>query len=601
MTATDRPSGTIDRRTFVKAAGTAALGVGAAAGSRPDALAADAGQPVAETIYRGGTILTMVDAHPRVEAVAVSQGRIVAAGTDRDVMGLASPATRIVDLAGRTLMPSFIDAHGHFANAPQLVGWVNVSGAPAGPVSRIADIVAALKDHAARTGLKPGDWLIGYGYDMSSLAEGRELTRDDLDPSFPDNPVLLIHSSNHGAVLNSAAFAEVGVDAETPTPPGGLILRREGSNEPAGLLMETAFLPIFGSLPQPSEADLLDAMDAAQQIYVRVGVTTAQEGATHVRDLQLIRKAGVEGRLFIDIVCLPMVLEVPKLVREYAPDFTGGPMELPDAAASAFGTYRDRVKLAGVKLVLDGSPHGKTAFWSKPLLTPGPAGEANWRGVPLFPPESIIKAAGELYAKGVPVFAHCNGDASIDMMIDAARAAGVTAADDRRTVIIHSQFVRPDQLDDYVELGFSPSYFTVHAFFWGDIHVENLGEERAYFLSPMAASKAKGIRFSTHNDFSVTPMEPMRMVWSAVQRTSRSGRVIGPDQRVDAATALKALTIDAAWQIREEDIKGTIEPGKLADLVILDADPTTVEPDAILNIAVLETFKEGRSVYRKPA
>ena len=198
---------------------------------------------------------------------------------------------------------------------------------------------------------------------------------------------------------------------------------------------------------------------------------------------------------------------------------------------------------------------------------------------------------------GIQIFSHCNGDAAIDLMIDACRAAGMTADDDRRTVIIHSQFMRPEQLDDYVELGLSPSFFTVHAYFWGDVHVANLGRERAYFLSPMASAVEAGLHCSNHNDFSVTPIDPMRMVWSAVTRESRSGEVIGPNERVDPWQALKALTIEAAWQIREEHSKGTLAEGKLADVVILDGDPTTVPTNRILDITVVETFKEGRRVY----
>jgi predicted amidohydrolase YtcJ len=559
------------------------------------------GTQQAELIFRGGPILTMDDARPRVQAVAIAGGRILAAGAEAEVMATAGEGTEVVELNGHTLMPSFIDAHGHFANALQIVTWANVSGVPAGPVTCIADILQVLREHVAAHPLKPGEWIIGYGYDVSNLSDGRQLSRDDLDPLFPGNPVLLIHSSNHGAVLNSAAFAVVGIDASTPDPAGGLILRKAGSSEPEGLLMETAFLPIFTSMPQPSEQELLERFPAAQQIYARAGVTTMQEGATSAHDLKLIRKAAEQGRLFLDLVSMPMVLEVPKLVKEYFPDFRGGPMELPDTAAESFGTYRNRLKLAGIKCLIDGSPQGKTAFWSEPLLTGGPNGEPDWRGQPLFPPELIIQIVKEIAAKNIPIFSHCNGDAAIDLMIDAARAAGITAEQDRRTVIIHSQFMRPEQLDAYVELGFTPSFFTVHAFFWGDVHVENLGRDRAYFLSPMASAIAKGLHCSNHNDFSVTPVEPMRMVYTAVERLSRKGEVIGPDERVSPWQALKALTIEAAWQIREEGQKGTIEAGKLADLVILDADPTAVPSADILKIAVVETFKEGKSVYRAAA
>lgn len=551
----------------------------------------------AERIFRGGTILTMDDGQPRAEALAVAGGRVLAVGTDVEVMATRGEDTIVVDLGGHTLLPAFVDAHGHFANALQIVNWANVSGEPAGPVTCIADIQRVLVDFAATNAVPPHEWVVGYGYDMSNLSDGRHCTRDDLDAALPDHPVMLIHSSNHGAVLNSRAFAAVGYDASTPTPRGGLILRKPGGNEPEGLIMETAFVPIFADMPQPSPDDLLATFDAAQQLYASKGTTTVQEGATHAKDLALLRAAAEQGRLYLDVVAVPLVLEVPKLVKEYFADFRGGPTELPDTAAESFGTYRNRLKLQGIKCIVDGSPQGKTAFWTEPLLTPGPNGETNWRGQPVFPKELIETMVKQIADAGIQIFCHCNGDAAIDLMIDACRAAGMTAGDDRRTVVIHSQFMRPDQLDDYVELGLSPSFFTAHAYFWGDLHEQNLGRERSHYLSPMASAVRAGLHCSNHNDFSVTPIDPMRMVWTAVARTSRSGVVMGPDERVDPWQALKALTIEAAWQIREEHDKGTLEVGKLADLVILDRDPTAVPTDEILDIAVVETFKEGRSVY----
>ena len=274
-------------------------------------------------------------------------------------------------------------------------------------------------------------------------------------------------------------------------------------------------------------------------------------------------------------------------------------MELPNESAAAFGTYHNRLKLQGVKFTLDGSPQGKTAFWSEPLLTPGPGGEENWRGAPLFPPETVNKAMAEVFTKGIQVFCHANGDAAIDMTIDGVRAAGVKASQDRRTVIIHSQCMRTDQLDDYVELGFSPSFFTAHTFFWGSEHTANLGEKRASFISPMKSALDRGLHCSNHTDFSVTPMDPMRVMWSSITRESREGQIIGPAERIDRWQALKALTIEGAWQLFEEDQKGSLTAGKLADLVILDANPLTVETDAILDIKVIETLKEGVPVYQR--
>jgi predicted amidohydrolase YtcJ len=552
----------------------------------------------ADIIYRDGTVLTMVDERREAEAVAIAAGRIVAVGSADEVLATRGDATTVVDLMGRTLMPSFIDPHGHFMNAVQVVKWANVQGVPAGPITRVADFVPVLQEHVRKLDLRPGDWIIGYGYDRSNLVEQRELTVDDLDPAFPDNPVMLIHSSNHGAILSSNALKKVGYDENTETPAGGVIVRKPGTNVPAGLIMETAFLPIFADMPQPTERELLDTLDAAQQIYARVGVTTCQEGATHAKDLRFLRKGAAEGLLYLDVVSLPFILEIPALVKEYAPDFSGAPMELPDQSATAFGTYRDHLKLQGIKFLLDGSPQGKTAFWTEPLLTGGPAGERNWRGRPVLPPEVINQALAEAYAKGIQVFCHANGDAAIDMAIDGLRAAGARAADDRRSVVIHSQCMRPDQLDAYVELGITPSFFTAHTFYWGEEHLANLGPDRAGFISPMASAFAKGLHCSNHTDFSVTPMEPMRVMWSSITRTSKKGTVIGPDERIDIWQALRSQTIEAAWQLFEENLKGTLEPGKLADLVILDANPLAVEPDALLDVSVIETLKEGKTVYR---
>lgn len=540
----------------------------------------------------------MVDHRPEVEAIAIASGRILRTGEKAYVLETATVETLFVDLGGNTLMPAFIDAHGHFMNALQVVTWANVSGKPVGPVGSIADIIDVLKAHVERRKLGPGEWIVGYGYDRTTLSDQRELTRDDLDPHFPDNPVMLIHVSNHGAVLNSAAFGAFEIDANTPTPAGGVILRKPGSEEPAGLIMETAFLPVFGNMPQPTEQELLDTFPAAQEIYASKGITTVQEGATHAKDLALLRTAANQDLLYLDLVSLPLIFEVPAMLREYFPDSSGNGTVVPDAATEHFGAYRNRLKLGGVKFLNDGSPQGKTAFWSKPLLTPGPDGQQNWRGEPTVPPELLNKAVKEIAGKQIQLWCHCNGDAAIDMLLDAVAEAGITASDDRRDVVIHSQFVRDDQLDAYLKHGISPSFFTVHAFFWGNLHIENLGEERGSRLSPMRSAIDRGIRCSNHNDFSVTPVEPMRMLWSAVTRTAREGNVIGPQERISIWEALKAITIDAAWQYHEEDHKGTIEAGKLADLVILDKNPLTVPNDELLSITVMETLKEGQTVYR---
>lgn len=544
---------------------------------------ATAAEP-ADTIYSGGDIVTVATVGGAApEAIAIKGATILALGSRAQLLrDHRGEATRLVDLQGRALLPGFIDAHSHFNIALQVVGWANVSPPPAGAVTDIAGLVAELQKHAKKIGLQKGQWLVAYGYDPTALREQRDLARTDLDAAFPDNPVVVTHVSGHGVVLNSAAFAAAGIDENTPTPAGGVVVREPGSNRPAGTLMENALALIYPKMPQQSEADKLAAFRPAQLEYARNGYTTMQEGATGFRDFTLLRKAAAQNALFLDLVSLPIFSDLAAYKD----------VDLADTA------YRQRLKIGGAKILADGSPQGRTAYWTQPLLTGGPNGERDWRGAPLLPYDQFEPLVKSLVARNIRISCHANGDAAIDMFINALAAAGVTAAQDRRDEIIHAQFTRADQLDRFVALGMTPSYFIGHTFFWGDVHVKNTGEQRAFFISPLAATAAKGLHFSLHTDYNVTPLDPMLVLWSAVTRQSRSGKIIGPDQRVDAATALKAITLDAAWQYREEKTKGSLEPGKLADLVIVSANPLKVAPDAIRAIRVLETIKEGRTVFK---
>jgi predicted amidohydrolase YtcJ len=294
-------------------------------------------------------------------------------------------------------------------------------------------------------------------------------------------------------------------------------------------------------------------------------------------------KAADAGAIFLDLVSQPLFTDAPKWMKN--PKYE-------------FGVYRRGLKLQGIKFVQDGSPQAKTAHVTTPYLTGGPGGQRQWRGESTQPRRAFIDQVRNALAAGLQVFVHANGDATIDEAIEAVEAAGVTAADDRRTVVIHSQFQRPDHLDKYLALGMSPSYFTNHTFFWGDVHLENIGQERADFISPIKAAKDKGLVFSNHTDFNVTPLDPFYVLWTAMARQSRSGRVIGPEQRVDAYTALQGITTGAAWQVFEEDRKGMIKEGLLADFVILSADPLETEVEQIRGLEVLETIKQDQTIYR---
>ncbi len=533
----------------------------------------------AETILTNADVVTMDEARPKAEAVAIAGGRILAVGNVAEIESLKSEGTRLVDLGGKALLPGFVDGHSHFFQVALVSGSANVSAPPVGSVSSIADIVATLKERAAQHPLQAGEWLLGFGYDGSALRDGRDATRDDLDPAFPETPVLLVHVSGHGCLLNSAALKLVGIDANTPTPQGGVIARKPGTNEPTGLLMETAWLRVLGFVPKPSPQQALESIAAAQASYAANGYTTAQDAPAIPPIMALYEEAARQGRLSLDLVAYA---DADGLV-----DRVNRGLRFPTS-------YSNHLRIGGVKLILDGSPQGKTAYFTRPYLTDGPNGEKEYCGAPVITKDELQKAVSFAYGHGAQVLAHCNGDAAIDMMLEAHRAAGATG---RRTTIVHSQFVRRDQLDRYVEYGMVASFFTNHAYFWGDVHVRNLGKERAYFLSPMKTAGALGIHMSDHSDFFVTPLDPLFIAWTAVNRASRTGEVIGPDERISAHEAFKALTIDAAYQYGEEDRKGSIAGGKFADLVVLDRNPLEVPPGEIKDVRVVQTLKEGKTIY----
>lgn len=547
------------------------------------------GTPVgspADAIYLGN-LITMVDARPRAEALAVKDGRIVAVGSRAEVLARRGAGTRVVELGERTMLPGFLDGHSHFINALQVISQANVYPAPFGPGNSIPGIVGALRELQEREKLPKGALLQAYGYDGDALEEKRELTAADLDAAFPENPVMVGHVSLHGAVLNSLALRTFGITADTPTPPGGVILRKPGSNEPSGLLMETAFLPIFAKLPQPGPEEELERLVEAQRLYAAAGITTAQEGASHEPNIATLERGAEQGKLFLDVVAYPFITDMDKVLAKHP--------------ASTFGRYRGHLKLGGIKVTCDGSPQGRTAWFTTPYLTGGPGGEENWRGEPTFPPETIEQMVAKVYGAGLHLLIHCNGDAAIDLFLAAhEKALGAGKTVDRRTTVIHSQFVRRDQLDKYAAYHVVPSFYTEHTYFFGTTHLRNRGKEQTEFLSPLKSALARGLRCANHTDFNVAPIDQLFVLWSAVNRISREGQVIGPDERVTPYQALKGITSDAAWMYGEEATKGTLEVGKLADLVILDRDPLVVPPMEIKDLHVLETFKEGVSIYRRP-
>lgn len=573
--------------------GTARLTAGAIAGFGSLFACAAVAQPAAtaagpaDLIYSGGPILTINDAAPTAEAVAVRAGRILAVGTRAHVEATRGPGTRMVNLEGRTMLPGFVDPHGHVAMVGLQAVGANLLAAPDGEGNDIPALIRILRDWAARNeaAVRRYGLIFGFGYDDSQLKERRHPTRDELDQVSTEVPVLIIHTSSHLAAVNSKALEKVGITAATPDPTGGVFRRRDGSREPNGVMEENAMIagagPLLGSL---DEAAWLAMIRAGSEFYASFGYTTCQEGRAMGPTLANLTKAAERGLLAVDVVAYPDILG--------AADQLGGVLH--------GRAYRNRLRIGGAKISLDGSPQGKTAWLTRPYHVIPPGLPPDYRGLQTAPTDATIEAFSRCYERGWQILAHAGGDAAIDLMIGAVREARRRhGPGDRRPVLIHGHTLREDQVDALRELGIFPALFPMHTFYWGDWHRDSvLGPERAENISPTGWLMSRGMMFTSHHDAPVARPDSMRVLSATVTRRSRTGDIIGPRHRVPVATALKAMTIWAAHQHFEEATKGSIEVGKLADFVVLSDNPMSVDPETLAALKVIETIKESASIYR---
>ncbi|MDF2231546.1 amidohydrolase [Albimonas sp. CAU 1670] len=550
--------------------------------------AAASAQEIADVIYSGGPILTIDDAAPRAEAVAIKDGRILAVGALSDVSAHAGEGTERVDLAGRAMLPGFVDSHGHVAMGGLQALSANLLAPPDGEVTDIASLQDALRSWLAANAevVEKVKVVVGFGYDNAQLAELRHPTREDLDAVTTDYPVIIVHQSGHIGVANTKALEAAGVDATTQDPPGG-VYRRDAGGAPNGVAEEYAFFPLLvKNLSGLGPEGLKTFTRAGAELWASFGYTTAQDGRSSADLVEAIRSVGAAGELPIDVVSFPDVLEA----RDYIGD-------------NVSGDYADRVRVGGCKLTIDGSPQGFTALRDRPYFDPVgdyPAGYAGYAAITM---EQVQDAVDWCIGNGIQILVHANGEGASDMLISALGAAREKFPDaDTRPTLIHGQFLREDQVDSYKRLGVFPSLFPMHTFYWGDWHRDHtVGPVNADDISPTGWLVQRGMKFGTHHDAPVAFPDSMRVLDATVTRRTRSGDILGPDQRVDVMTALKAMTIWPAWQHHEEDRKGSIEVGKIADLVILSDDPTAVDPETLDQIDVLATIKDGAVVYEATA
>lgn len=537
-------------------------------------------------VFYNGDILTMQGDTPTyVEAIVEVDGNIAFVGKLEEAASKFADAKK-VDLQGKTLLPGFIDPHSHFGAVSNTMGQVDLNSPPVGDITDIEGVLNKLLKYKEANQIPDGEWIYAWGYDETQLIEKRHLNKMELDEILPNNPVYLLHTSGHMGVANSMALDIMEVTKDTPDPEGGIIERLPNSQEPSGLLQETAMYAFVGYMMQVLEAKQAEFFDATQEYYIENGFTTAQDAMTARSAIDFFQSQADNGKLKLDLIALGGSSELELNIKDLN-----------------WKTYNNRFKVQGTKIIADGSPQGKTAFFTKPFLTSVPGCESDCKGLPSLSQNTLNELFKTAYKDDVQLFIHANGDATIDMIIAAHEYAckelNQDLDKDRRSIIIHSQFVRKEQLDTYVKYAFHPSFFSNHAYFWGDVHIENLGEDRAFFLSPMVSADKLGLKYTNHSDATVTPLSPMFSLWTAVNRTSRTGKIIGEAEKATPYQALKAITSHAAYQIFEEDSKGSLTVGKLADFVILDENPLKINPEKIKDIQINQTIKEGKTIFQK--
>jgi predicted amidohydrolase YtcJ len=531
--------------------------------------------------FYNGNIITMNPLQPNAQAMLLMGDSIEKLGTTEEILALLPLGYPSTDLNGNTMIPGILDAHGHFPGEGLHAVAADLNSPPIGNKLTISDIESALTEYASKT--DKGDWIRGFGFDDTTIAEQRFITVQELDAISTEHPIFVFHISAHMAVVNSFALELLNIDKYTLNPEGGEY-QKDKNGELTGLLLENAHHSARQAALNFSTLDALSVINFATNRYLKQGITTAQNGMLHKENFDLVSMSAKLGLYDIRQIIWPSV--------ETAEAILSGEKDT-DA-------FNDKMfKLGAVKIVADGSIQGYTGYLTHPYHVPAVDRKDDYAGYPLQARQTLVDIVEKYHQAGMQIAIHGNGDASIDDIIFAIESAQNKRPNpDARFIVVHSQMVRDDQLMKYKELGITPSYFNAHVYYWGDRHREIfIGPDRAKRISPLATTEQLGIKFTTHSDSPVVPMTPWLNAWSAVTRQTSSGQTLGLNEAVSRYSALTAMTIDAAWQVFEEQTRGSLEPGKFADFVILEKDPLASNNN-LKDPVVLSTWIGGIRKYK---
>jgi predicted amidohydrolase YtcJ len=531
-----------------------------------------------DMVILNGNIITVDPGDPIVEAAAVKDGRFVAVGSTREIKALAGRGTEVLDLRGRTAMPGIIDSHTHPSNIASRLLEVDLR---APPVKDIAEVKKKIGLKATELG--PGKWVRAANYNESKLAERRQVTRWELDEAAPDNPVFIVSDTGHQAVVNSLALEAAGVTDDTPNPPGGEV-ERDSRGRATGLLYENATGLIRDHIPEYSVDELKESYRGVVKQFCEWGVTCTHDASGHRNGVRAFKQLLDEGERRLRM----------RLMMSVNRDEPGDVLDALRLCGVESGLGDEWLGVMSVKIMGDGSGAGGTCCVYEPQNR-GPRGLGMW----MTEPEVVEGLVMRAHVAGLRVSIHSIGDRGVDMALDAIeKAQRAKPVPDMRHRIEHNSLCTPRQLRRIKELGVTPSSSIGYMYGLGDQYSENFGPERSRWLHPHRTMKERGIVAGGNSDCPVTFYSPFVQIYEAVTRKSSSGRVVGPEEAIGVMDAIRVYTWNGAYLGKDEDVLGSVEPGKLADLIVLDRDILSCPVEEIKDIRVVTTIVGGRVVYR---
>ena len=513
----------------------------------------------------------------KIEAIYIENDRIKKIGKKDEILSLKDDETEVIDLSGKTVMPSFIDAHSHFFAVANDLSQVNLN-----ECKSFNDIQNAVIRYVKNNKIEKDQWIIANNYDYNNLKEGRNITKEELDKILPNNPIVIKHKSGHNGVLNSRGLEMLNISEDTLSPEGGRIEKVDGKL--TGYLEENAFIENIKRIPMKKEEEMLNNIKKAQEKYASYGITTVQEGYLSKELTPIYKKIIEKNVLDLDVVAYIEEKSIDLIKKDFKENIK---------------KYSNNFKIGGIKIFLDGSPQARTAWMRTPYINDKTV-EEKYYGYGTMKDSRVEEAIKKAYNANLQILAHCNGDMAAEQYInciDNLEKAG-NKIEKIRPVLIHGQLLDIDQLDEVKRLGIIPSFFVAHVYYWGDVHIKNFGLERAEKISPAGSSSKRNILYTFHQDSPVIEPNMFETIWCAVNRKTKEGKTLGENEKISVIEAIKALTINAAYEYFEEKDKGSIKEGKLANLIVINKNPLKVNKDEIRDIKVLETIKNGKTIYK---